>query len=72
MRLNQYIPAINLFTATLALILAIFMPAQVFAYTYTVTSTNDTTDSDLNDGLCNDGSGNCTLRAAIQHQAQML
>jgi CSLREA domain-containing protein len=34
--------------------------------TYTVNSTGDGADSDLVDGLCNDGTGACTLRAAIQ------
>jgi len=36
------------------------------ASTYTVNSTGDGGDSNTGDGVCNDGSGNCTLRAAIQ------
>ncbi len=33
---------------------------------FVVTSTGDAGDNNLGDGICNDGSGNCTLRAAIQ------
>ena len=36
------------------------------ATTFTVNSIGDGADSNLADGLCNDGSGACTLRAAIQ------
>ncbi|MET0646806.1 MAG: Ig-like domain-containing protein, partial [Pyrinomonadaceae bacterium] len=36
------------------------------ATTFTVNSTGDGADSNTADNLCNDGSGNCTLRAAIQ------
>jgi CSLREA domain-containing protein len=31
-----------------------------------VTSTNDAVDANIGDGVCDDGTGNCTLRAAIQ------
>ena len=34
--------------------------------TYTVTSFGDGGDTNIGDGLCDDGSGNCTLRAAIE------
>lgn len=34
--------------------------------TYVVTSTADDSDSDAGDGFCDDGAGNCTLRAAIE------
>jgi CSLREA domain-containing protein len=34
--------------------------------TFVVNSTGDGADSNPGDGVCNDGSGNCTLRAAIQ------
>ncbi len=34
--------------------------------TFTVTSTGDGVDSQLSDGICNDGFGDCTLRAAIE------
>ncbi len=33
---------------------------------YSVNSTGDGADSNLADGVCNDGTGHCTLRAAIQ------
>jgi uncharacterized repeat protein (TIGR01451 family)/CSLREA domain-containing protein len=36
------------------------------AATFTVNSTGDGGDSNLIDGICNDGTGKCTLRAAIQ------
>ena len=36
------------------------------AATFIVNSTGDGGDSNPSDGVCNDGSGNCTLRAAIQ------
>ena len=36
------------------------------ASTFTVNSTGDGADSNTADGVCNDGAGNCTLRAAIQ------
>ena len=35
-------------------------------FTYTVTSVADGGDSDVGDGLCDNGSGDCTLRAAIE------
>ncbi|MDQ5838952.1 MAG: CSLREA domain-containing protein, partial [Acidobacteriota bacterium] len=41
-------------------------PAAHAATIFTVNSTGDGADSNPNDGVCNDGAGNCTLRAAIQ------
>src|SRR6266403_1135868 len=41
-------------------------PTVSAATTFTVNSIGDGADSDLADGVCNDGSGGCTLRAAIQ------
>ena len=38
----------------------------VAATTFTVDSTGDGGDSDTADGVCDDGLGNCTLRAAIE------
>ena len=49
-----------------ALLLAILLPMHAHGFVYTVTNNNDAVDSNLDDGLCNDGAGNCTLRAAIQ------
>ena len=39
---------------------------QLGATTFTVNSTGDEADSSSSDGDCDDGNGNCTLRAAIQ------
>ena len=36
------------------------------AATFTVDSTSDVSDNNAGDGVCNDGGGNCTLRAAIE------
>src|SRR2546421_11324470 len=41
-------------------------PEAYAATTFTVNSTGDGADSNTADGVCNDGAGNCTLRAAIQ------
>lgn len=51
---------------------AIFVPQSThaadidFSDAITVDSTLDTPDSNVGDGICDDGSGNCTLRAAIE------
>ena len=39
---------------------------QLSGTTFTVNSTGDGADSNTGDGVCDDGNGNCTLRAAIQ------
>ena len=39
---------------------------QYTATTFTVDSTGDGSDGNRGDGVCNDGAGHCTLRAAIQ------
>jgi len=41
-------------------------PTASAATFFSVNSTGDGADSNLSDGVCNDGSGACTLRAAIQ------
>jgi CSLREA domain-containing protein len=41
-------------------------PTVHAATTFNVNSTGDGADNNVNDGVCNDGAGNCTLRAAIQ------
>jgi len=48
------------------LLAAIGLPSPVQAATFTVNSMADTIDANPGDGICNDGTGNCTLRAAIQ------
>ena len=42
------------------------VPSGSFAHVFTVNSTGDGADASPGDGSCDDGSGNCTLRAAIQ------
>lgn len=44
----------------------LFQPTARAATTFTVNSITDGADSNLADGVCNDGSGGCTLRAAIE------
>ena len=41
-------------------------PLASAATTFTVNSTADTPDNNLSDGVCNDGTGVCTFRAAVQ------
>ncbi len=48
------------------LLLALWLPMSIQAATFTVDSSLDVTDINPGDGACDDGSGNCTLRAAIQ------
>lgn len=47
----------------------IFLVPHAQAAAFTVNSLSDGSDSNLADGICDDGTGNCTLRAAIE-QAQ--
>ncbi|HEX7176981.1 MAG TPA: Calx-beta domain-containing protein [Pyrinomonadaceae bacterium] len=42
------------------------LPTAPAASNYVVTTTGDAPDSNTADGVCNDGAGNCTLRAAIE------
>jgi len=43
-----------------------YQPTALAATTFNINSTGDGADNNLSDNVCNDGSGNCTLRAAIQ------
>jgi len=45
---------------------ALGAPALTLAATFTVNSVTDAADSNVGDGICDDGTGLCTLRAAIQ------
>ncbi|MCI0777121.1 MAG: CSLREA domain-containing protein [Chloroflexi bacterium] len=54
---------IGLLAVALVLFLAQGQPA--YAAGFTVDSTADVVDASPGDGVCDDGSGNCTLRAAI-------
>jgi CSLREA domain-containing protein len=47
-------------------LLEVFQPTAHASTTFTVNSAGDGADSNAGDGVCNDGAGNCTLRAAIQ------
>lgn len=47
-------------------ILALDAPALSAQVIYTVTSTGDANDANTGDGVCDDGGGECTLRAAIE------
>ena len=47
-------------------IFSLFIFSYSFGQNFTVNSTIDAVDAVPGDGLCDDGSGNCTLRAAIQ------
>ena len=66
-----------LFTASLGLLFTasgafgVLQPAARAAAAFNVNSLGDGADSDLTDGLCNDGTGQCTLRAAIQQANQL-
>ena len=54
-----------------ALSFALVMTATLFVHppleaaTFAVTSPADAVDANLGDGVCDDGTGDCTLRAAI-------
>ncbi|MCH8902269.1 MAG: CSLREA domain-containing protein, partial [Chloroflexi bacterium] len=50
----------------LAMALALALPGSADAATFTVDSTADAPDANPGDGVCDDGAGNCTLRAAIE------
>ncbi len=57
--------------AVIVLAIGVITPMFLFAQnasaaTFAVDSTLDATDDNIGNGLCDDGAGNCTLRAAIQ------
>jgi CSLREA domain-containing protein len=66
-QLLQLVGALGLL---LALATAVFLlgrnEGQASGATFTVNSTGDSGDSNIGDGACDDGTGNCTLRAAIE------
>ena len=56
----------KLISILFTIILLVFLfPVSLHAITFTVNNTADTEDTNPGDGVCADGSGNCTLRAAI-------
>ena len=52
------------FTA-IAILLVVRAPGAAEAATIIVNTTADAVDANPGDGVCDDGTGNCTLRAAI-------
>src|SRR5712692_8328746 len=63
---TRIIVSLGLGMATgLLVLLGLPAPAES-QVTFTVNSTADGADSNLADGVCDDGTGHCTLRAAIQ------
>ena len=67
--LKVLIPAILALAMALAVAWLLGNPAQAQGATLTGTSTADAHDNNLADGVCNDGTGRCTLRAAIEQAA---
>lgn len=67
MKINRAKLLVNL-AVILVLIAPLLVSRGVFAIpeTFTVDSIADSSDTNPGDGLCDDGSGNCTLRAAIE------
>ncbi len=67
----------NKLLAALLLVIASFVcinlgkRTHVFAATFNVNTTSDTSDASAGDGACADGGGDCSLRAAIE-EADML
>lgn len=67
--LSENSPSMNLTSnpsfLTLGLVALVLVPSAVFAVDFTVNSVADTADAVL-DGNCDDGTGKCTYRAAIE------
>lgn len=60
-----------LMVAVLALGVAA-LPSAASAATFTVDSTADDSDDVAGDGACDDGAGNCTLRAAVEEANELV
>ncbi len=60
------LPARSSFGATAFALALALGSAPGMAAVFTVNSTADVADSNGNDGVCSDGAGHCTLRAAIE------
>ncbi|HEX7317620.1 MAG TPA: Calx-beta domain-containing protein [Pyrinomonadaceae bacterium] len=63
--------ALLILFSTLLVLLVLIRPTARAATTFNVNSTGDGADSDPADGVCNDGSGQCTLRAAVEQANQL-
>ncbi len=57
-------------TVVASILIFACLPAQSAAHTFVVNSTADTHDANLGDGICDDGTGACTLRAAAEEAVQ--
>ena len=67
--MNRRRRVFRLFLVAIAVSIALLGPPKVaHGATFTVDSTADTSDSFTN-GVCDDGAGNCTLRAAMEEAA---
>jgi Calx-beta domain/Domain of unknown function (DUF4214) len=64
--LSSILLTLALVALSLPQIRGLLQPTAVAATTFTVNSVSDGADSNTADGVCNDGSGNCTLRAALE------
>ena len=62
---NGYFIAVLMLVVGVTTSVFLFTP-KASAATFVVDSTLDTADNDAGNGICDDGSGNCTLRAAIE------
>ena len=59
-------PFLRIVVLTIGITLSlVWSPGTTHAATFTVDSTTDTVDAGPGDGVCDDGSGSCTLRAAV-------
>ena len=58
--------SLGLLVASALLFMTLFSVPVAHAATFTVNSVADTPDAVAGDGLCDDGTGGCTLRAAIE------
>lgn len=56
----------KLIGVVLLILVAVFSPERARAATFVIDSVLDTSDATPGDGVCDDGSANCTLRAAIE------
>ena len=54
------------FSLQSVLVISLLSASGTSAATFTVDSILDNSDNNAGDGICNDGGGNCTLRAAIE------
>src|SRR6266404_9336177 len=57
-------------TAVASMLILACLPVQSAAHTFVVNSTADTHDANPGDGICDDGTGACTLRAAAEEAVQ--